>query len=101
MSTEFLTQTAADYKAMIEADFSESIILISTPVQGIFDETYVEVDPETGAAIMSRFPRVSFSSEVLPVGFVQGSSVVARGKTYKAKTIEKDGQGLVMVKLHV
>ncbi len=104
MSSEFLAQAELDFQAILTAEFAQDITLTGSgdpvTVQGIFDETYQEVDPETGAIVMSSNPRVMLWASEIPAGFVQGSSVVVNGHTYKARTIEPDAQGIKVVKLN-
>ena len=105
MSTEFLAQVKNDLEGLVKAEFSESIILYGTDgpvtVEGIFDEIYQEVDPDTGAAINSTNPKITVWKSDIPVGFDQESQVDVRGNSYKAMDIMDDGEGSVMVKLYV
>jgi hypothetical protein len=105
----FEVQSMEDAGMILSSEFSTEIIFdvddsVDPPMvdaaYGIFDETYLEVDPDTGASVMSQYPRVTIHDSNLPEGFSQGDQVTIKGKTYKARTIEPDGQGMIQVKLH-
>ncbi|MCB1147797.1 MAG: hypothetical protein KDK38_13440 [Leptospiraceae bacterium] len=101
MSSEFLLHASEDFKKILSAEFAEDIEINGVVIQGIFDETYEEIDPDTGAVVMSKMPRcIIWNNDIPAGGFAQGSQLIIRGNTYVAKTIELDGQGSLVVKLH-
>jgi len=95
-----------ELKQMIEGEFSESIILetpsVSITTSGIYDQIYEQVDPETGAVVMSNNPRVSiYSVEILEAitEIEEGWIVIARGKRHRIKTVQNDGAGIIILEL--
>lgn len=73
---------------------------LSYALDGIYEATTEEVDLDTGAAVLSNQPRVSFALADLQAVPRQGDTVQIRGKVYRALEPEFDGQGTVMLRLH-
>jgi hypothetical protein len=97
-----------DTKDMAEGEFSEAIIvendILSVDTRGIFDETYEQIDPETGMSIMSKNPRVSLYSIDIEAAMGEIEEcwfVTARGKKYRIKSPQKDGAGMIMLELKI
>jgi len=95
-----------ELKQMIEGEFSESIILetpsVSISTTGLYDQIYEQIDPETGAVVMSNNPRVSiYSVEILEAitEIEEGWIVVARGKRHRIKNVQNDGAGIIILEL--
>lgn len=95
-----------ELKSMIEGEFSESITLetpfVNIDTVGFFDETYEQIDPETGALVMSNNPRASiYSKDALTVvdKIEEGWILIARGKRYRIKTVNNDGAGIITMEL--
>jgi hypothetical protein len=70
------------------------------PVDGIFEAATEEVDIDTGAAVLSNQPRISFKLAVLQELPDQGDTLLIRGKSYRVIEPEFDGQGTVTLRLH-
>lgn len=96
-----------ELKNMMEGEFSEDFAL-ETPfsnftVKGFFDQTYEQVDPDTGAIIVSNSPRISvYSVELLAQieKVEEGWIVIARGKRYRIKDPpHDDGAGILTMEL--
>lgn len=101
----FLESLETDFSDIIRADFSEPVTitqgLLVTNTKGIFDETFLEIDPDTQAEVMSRNPRILIYQKNLSIEIKQGDLLFVRGKQYKAVKPQSDGQGSIQVKLHV
>lgn len=101
-----MTFAAEDLKSIMEGEFSEDLTL-ETPshvidFQGFFELTYEQIDPETGAYIMSKNSRASFyQTEIVAItGEIQEDwFITARGKKYRIKSPQPDGEGLCVVDL--
>lgn len=96
-----------ELKNMMEGEFSEDFTL-ETPfttisLSGFFDQTYEQVDPDTGAVIMSNSPRVSvYAVDLLSqVDRVEEGWILnARGKRYRIKNPpHNDGAGILIMEL--
>lgn len=95
-----------ELKSMMEGEFSESFTLeapsLDIETEGIFDESYETIDPETGAVVLSNTPRASiFSKEILTVvnKIEEGWILIARGKRYRIKSVNNDGAGIIIMEL--
>jgi hypothetical protein len=95
----FLGQADLDMNMILSSEFAVDVTVGGETYRGIFDKTYEEIDPQTGAVVMSRFPRVTIPEEGAP-DLDQGSELFINGQLYKARTIERSGQNSIMVKLH-
>ena len=104
-----------DAKSILSGEFSETIEItfnygaqnITIQATGIFDETYEEVDPDTGAIVMSKNPRVTIYAKDIEEAVGQEISediednwlVVARGRLFRIKSVQKDGTGVAYLPL--
>ena len=94
-------------KAVMESgEFSEDIVLITDEYEietaGLFDESYLEVDPSTGARVMVNSPRASLYEKEIKalVGEIQdGWHITCRGTTYRIIEPQPDGTGMIHLKL--
>jgi hypothetical protein len=101
-----VTFAANDIKSIMEGEFSEALIL-ETPsheisFNGLFEKTYEQIEPETGAVIMSKTPRASFFEDeiVAIVGEIKEDwTITARGKKYRITSPQSNGDGLCIVEL--
>lgn len=96
-----------DIRSVMEnGEFSEDIVIendsVTITTKGFFDETFQQIDPETGAVVMSKNPRVSiFDRDIIEqVGEIrEGWTVRVRGVTYRIKSPQSDGAGLSVLEL--
>jgi hypothetical protein len=83
---------ATELKDCMEGEFSESLVL----------ETPSQVDPETGAVVMSKNPRASFyQTDIVAItgDIEEGWFITAEGVKYIIKTPQPVGDGLCLVDL--
>ncbi len=104
MSDRFRELLDSDYREMIEGDFSESVTISDgagqeASIRGLFEKSYLEVNPDTGAAVMSTKPRVSVWPSGIAFTIRQGHTVMAGGKSYRVRELQPDGQGCVVLYL--
>lgn len=70
--------------------------LESTNFEGIFDENYTAVDPNTGAQIISTRPVLTIRTSDLPGGKGQDSDrFEIDGKTYRIEDEQVDSGGMI------
>lgn len=93
-------------KILEEGEFSESMILETDTLEietaGIFDETYVEISPTTGAKVMINSPRATlYENEIKALaGEIQdGWHLQCRGKRFRITEPQPDGTGMIHLKL--
>jgi len=72
----------------------------SVTVQGIFDNTAIQVDPETEVTVSSNNPRCDVKLSDLPAEPREGDRLIARNTTYKVYDTLEDGLGMVSLLLH-
>ncbi|MDI9240741.1 hypothetical protein QLQ15_17700 [Lysobacter sp. LF1] len=70
-------------------------------INGIFEAQTEQVDPETGAAILSNRPYLHVDLAELQQVPVSGDRCVIRGRTYRVVEPEFDGQGTASLRLHL
>lgn len=69
---------------------------IITQIRGIFDANYVEVDPDTGAYVMSAGPMLCVIASTLPDGKAyQGDLVTIKAIVYRVIEPKPDSEGAV------
>lgn len=68
-------------------------------VDGIWEAESIDVDPETGARVISNNPQISFKVAALPSAPKNNDRVIVRGITYRVKEPIFDGQGTVTCRL--
>ena len=97
---------ASELKSIMEGEFSEPLTLEThsheIDFRGFFELIYEQIDPDTGACIMSKNPRASFyEAEIVAItGEIQEDwFITARGKKYRIKSPQPDGEGLCAVDL--
>lgn len=67
-----------------------------TQISGIFDANYVEVDPDTGAYVMSAGPMLCVIASKLPDGKAfQGDQVTIEEIVYRVIEPKPDSEGAV------
>lgn len=69
-------------------------------VDGIFEASTEQVDPDTGAMVLTNQPQISFRLSALQRIPRQGDRVQVRGKAYQVAEPDFDGQGTVTLRLH-
>lgn len=69
-------------------------------LDGIFEATTEQVDPDTGAIVLSHQPTISFRMSQLQAVPNSGDTIIIRGKTYRVMEPNFDGQGTVTLRLH-
>ncbi len=102
---DFLDSIDSDFSAIIAGEFSEPCTItqgLNAPIsaRGIFDENYLEIDPDTQTEVMSKNPRIQIFQKILGIEIKQGDTITVRGKTYTAHKPQPDGQGSILVRLH-
>ena len=85
-------------------EFAEDATLIfesgiTKTIQIIFDNETVQIDPETGAKLVSSDPIFSCKSSILH-GITNKCKVRIRGKLYRIERHDPDGTGVSSVVLH-
>ena len=103
----FKSLLATDLTASFTTDeWAEDIVY--TPAVGdavtipaIWDESYEEVDPDTGAAIQSGQPRATVRSDDLS-GIVPGPDdrITRNSETFRVVEVQPNGQGVTGIYLH-
>lgn len=95
----------SDLEFILAAEFSDAIDFynqtFTPPIigssTGIFDKTYEEIDPETGAIVMSRNPRIFVAIDKIEIDFGQEIKelgvVIILSEDYVIKSIQRDGVG--------
>jgi len=108
----------ADFKSDLESDLSAvfmnpdefaeqiKIIPLANPageyfINGIFDNEFQGVDPDTQAEIISTQPNVRVKESDLQAEIQPGDKAVIRNITYEIIKPETDGVGTAVLFLHV
>ncbi len=105
MSISALEQFDKDAQSILSesAEFSESIEIVETGFSGfcIFDKTYEEFDPDTGAVQIVYQPRVILSSlDMVDKPVEQYQTATIRNKDYEIINVEEDvGTGIILIYL--
>lgn len=68
--------------------------------RGIFDNAYVQVDPNTNAAVQSIQPILGIKLSDLPVPPKKGDKAIVRDVSYVIEHVEKDVHGGASLHLH-
>ena len=63
----------------------------SWSVQGIFQESHIAVDPDTGLPVSTQQPVVGLNLRDLPTKPKAGDFVTARGLDYRIRDVQPDG----------
>jgi hypothetical protein len=69
-------------------------------VTGVFDATGAEIDPSTGAVIVSTKPTLGIRDSDLPATPQEGDRVTICEVVYRVIEVMVDGQGGSLLKLH-
>lgn len=69
-------------------------------IKAIYDGIYEDVDPNTGAIIVSKTPTIGVKDSDLPAGPSKGDLCTVRSVNYKVVKVEPDGQGGSKLILH-
>ena len=104
----------SDANQILQAEFAEPVVLtyvsgseeIQITTQGIFDETYEEVN-ENGMVVQSDYSRLSLYEDSIESGIGQkinedeedNWTALVRSVLYKIKTTERDGTGVILLTL--
>lgn len=96
--SSFPDSLANDFRTMLGGEFAEEALVRASPetvvhVRGIFDSTYLEIDPGTNATVASDKPRVTIFRNDVPFKIVQGTLVTVGGTAYRVRDIQPDGLG--------
>ena len=84
-----------------QCDFAETVVLDGVTIpQAIFDDGDVEVNNGEGVAQIVPRPMVQLPTSYLD-NLVDGSVVIARGKTYRVANWKHDGTGVTELYLEV
>lgn len=91
---------SAELAAACLASFGEAATLFpglpqARDVVVIFDEKWVETDPETGVGVSSTAPRVRARPSDLD-GVQPGDRIRVRGKPWTLADLQPDGHGMIM-----
>ena len=110
MSTQFLADLDKETRSIIGGEFAETASFtfpFTFDIEGIFDETYLEVDPETGVEVMSSNPRLTVAQSELEE--LAGQEIeqdpadawelIVRGSKYFVKRPMADGTGMLVLDL--
>lgn len=94
----FPDSLANDFRTMLGGEFAEEALVRASPetvvrVRGIFDSTYLEIDPGTNATVASDKSRVTIFRKDVPFDIVQGTLVTVDGTAYRVRDIQPDGLG--------
>ena len=68
--------------------------------KGVFQASYVGLDPETGVQVRSTQPIVLVNREQLPWDPKQGDTVEVRSTTYRVRDAQPDGHTGWLLMLH-
>lgn len=68
--------------------------------RGVFQASYVGLDPETGVEVRSTQPVLLLDQDDLPFRLQQHDEVEARGATYRVRDTQPDGHRGLLVMLH-
>ena len=94
-------ETDSDRAAFVDSDeFGAVCTFGGNPIDGIFDNGFVQVQDETGQVVGTESLSPVFicrSSDV--TGIAHGSTLVIGGVTYKARSIQPDGTGMTTIEL--
>lgn len=93
------------FKSVIEALLTvhgEPIIYkgdgsLSHALSGVFDETFSEIDPDTGRNVTSQTPSILLAVGDLPARPVRDDEFEIRGKIYLVHKFEPDGKGAARI----
>jgi hypothetical protein len=69
-------------------------------IGGVFQASYVGLDPETGVEVRSTQPVLLVDGSELPFAPRQNDQVTARGVTYRVRDPQPDGHGGWLLMLH-
>lgn len=106
------TAPRTDWEKTVEEAMQDCVDVFGEPVTythlggnpytttGIFEAATEQVDPDTGVAILSNQPMISFKLSALQAIPRQNDRVTIRGKAYQVVEPEFDGQGTVTLRLH-
>lgn len=72
----------------------------STTASGVYQDSYVGLDPETGIQVRSTQSVVLINRDDLPFKLQQGDEVEVRGVVFKVRDAQPDGHSGVLVMLH-
>jgi len=105
----------SDVKMMLSSEFAESVMItfhdgvddITINTQGIFDETYEQIDQGSGSIVMSTNPRVTIFEKEIEENYMrkiendirENWQVKVRNVNYRIKSPQRDGTGVVMLEL--
>jgi hypothetical protein len=95
-------EDAADRASMLdEEDFGTEAIYTHegnpVPITGIYEDEYIETDPQSGVGVSSSQPRFTCQSDDLPDDADEGDNMLIDGVNYTVKVIQPDGTGMSMV----
>ena len=99
----FKEAIGSDFKDILNGEFSEDLTIsdgvTTVTVKGLFDSTYQQIDPDTNAIVISSKPRATLFLNDVAFKLKQGLVVVIKGKTYKIREVQPDGEGSAVLYL--
>lgn len=60
-------------------------------IKGLFQDSYIGADPETGGPVSTVQPVAGIDGRDLPIKPKNGDTVIARNKTYRVRDAQPDG----------
>ncbi len=87
-----------EFRSMLSGEFADDAIVrasleVVVRVRGIYDNTYLEIDPNTGATVASKKPRLTVFLGDVSFEVRQGHIVTVSGRAYRVRDIQPDGLG--------
>jgi len=95
-------ESAADRAAML-ADWGEAVSwtvgAVTSSITAIYDNGTVRNDMEFAPGALNARGTLTLREQDLPVGGIKGDAITVRGAALKVKSIERDGMGMVLVRV--
>lgn len=96
-------QISKDARSLYEAEFSEPITFpeLEFDTRAVFDESFEQIDPATGAVVLSDNPRIGIGIKEIEAKLCKkieiGWLVIARDVQFRIHKIEPDGHGAAAI----
>ena len=71
----------------------------TSTINGIYDNEFLEVDPQSGVGIVSAEPRFMCRSSDVPATAAPGDALVVNSINYTVRVIQPDGTGVTTLVL--
>lgn len=72
----------------------------SVEIGAVYDGIFEELDPNTGALIVSQKPSIGVKDSDLPAAPLKGDTLTVLGRNFKVIEVMPDGQGGSKLMLH-